>query len=272
MHVALPPSLVAELTHLNPFERHPDGRPRVPDDLLERMRLVTTEEAWGVLRRHGYNDQFEGDWLQTHPERILVGRALTAQFVPRRPDLHEMIDRTGQAEGRIGAHNSWVIDMLQPGDVLVVEMFGKIRNGTFVGDNLGTSVRTRTRAGAVLDCGIRDFQGIRKLTEVAIFCRGYHPSAIADVTLAGINLPIRIGAATVMPGDVVLGTPTGVIFVPPHLAREVVERSEDVRVRDEFGHQRLREGTYTPGQIDRAWTPEIEADFQEWLKARQTGG
>jgi 4-hydroxy-4-methyl-2-oxoglutarate aldolase len=268
VHVALPPDLVADITRLSPYERHADGRPRVPDDLIERMRLVTTEEAWGVLRRHGYNDQFEGDWRQTHPDRILVGRALTAQFVPKRPDLQEVVDETGKAEGRVGAHNSWVIDMLQPGDVLVVEMFGKIRNGTFVGDNLGTSVKTRTRAGAVLDCGIRDLQGISKMDDVAIFCRGYHPSAIADVTLAGINVPVRIGAATVLPGDVVLGTPTGVIFVPPHLAGEVVERSEDIRVRDEFGHQRLREGRYTPGEIDRAWSEAIEADFQAWRRGR----
>lgn len=268
MHIVNPREQIVELTRHFTGERFPDGRPRVSDDLVERMRLVTTEEAWGVLRRHGYHFQFEGGWLNTHPGTILVGRAVTAQMVPIRPDLQELVEETGRADGRIGGQNSWVIDTLQPQDVMVVDMFGKIKDGTFVGDNLSTSLRTRTRAGAVIDGGIRDFQGVSTLEDVAIFCRGLHPTAIADVTLAGINIPVRIGAATVLPGDIVLGTPTGVIFIPAHLAEEVVTRSEDVRTRDVFGKQRLGEGRYTPGEIDRTWSPEIEADFQDWLKSR----
>lgn len=265
MHLVTPREMILEFTRLWTGERFPDGRPKVSDDLIERMKLVTTEQAWGVLRRHGYHHQFEGNWIQTHPDRILVGRAVTTVFIPRRPDFHELVEEVGQAEGRIGGQNSWVIDTLLPNDVMVVDMFGKIKDGTFVGDNLGTSVRTRTKAGAVIDGGIRDYQGLVQLSDVNIFCRGLHPTAIAEVTLLSINMPIRLGAATVLPGDVVLGTPTGVIFIPAPLAQEVVERSEDVRVRDEFGKQRLREGVYTPGEIDRAWSEEIEADFQNWL-------
>ena len=268
MNLQNPPAAIKELTRLYEGERFDDGRPKVSDDLVERMKLVTTEEAWGTLRRNGFESQFEGGWFQTHPDRVLVGRAVTARFVPSRADLQELVEEQGKKDGRTGGQNSWVIDTLQPNDVMVIEMFGKIDQGTFVGDNLGTSVRTRTRAGAVLDCGIRDFQGISKLTDVAFFCRGLHPSAIRNCTLVGINIPIQIGAATVLPGDVVLGTPTGVMFIPPHLAEAVVQRSEDVRVRDAFGHQMLREGRYTPGEIDRVWTPEIEAHFQEWLKTR----
>ena len=268
MNLMTPRDALIQLTRLNPFERFPDGRPRVPDDLVERMQHVTTEQAWGVLRRNGYQLQFEGGWFNTHPERILVGRAVTAMMVPRRPDLHDLVEELGKADGRIGGQNSWVIDTLEPGDVMVVDLFGKIENGTFVGDNLSTSVRTRTHAGAVIHGGIRDFQGVAELTDVAFFCRGLHPSAINDVTLVGINLPIRIGAATVLPGDVILGTPTGVMFIPPHLAQAVVERSEDIRVRDEFGKLRLVEGKYTPGEIDREWSAEIEADFKNWLTNR----
>jgi regulator of RNase E activity RraA len=263
-----PVGTVAELTRLWEGPRSADGRPRVPDDHLERMRLVTTEEAWGTLRRNAYELQFEGGWIQTHPARVLVGRAVTCRFVPARPDLHALVEERGAAEGRTGGQNSWVIDTLQPGDVLVVEMFGKVKEGTFVGDNLGTSIKTRTHAGGVFDCAIRDFAGISTLDDVAFFTRALHPSAIKNVTLAGINIPIQIGECTVLPGDAVLGTRTGVTFIPPHLAEAVLLRSEDVRVRDEFGHQRLREGKYTPGEIDRAWSPEIEADFQAWRAAR----
>jgi 4-hydroxy-4-methyl-2-oxoglutarate aldolase len=262
------------LTSLSTGERFPNGRPRVPDDLLERMQQVTTEEAWGVLRNHGYNRQFEGNWMETHPGTIMVGRAVTAQFVPHRPDYHAAIQAAGLAEGRanIGGQNSWIIESLELGDVMVVDIFGKIKDGTVVGDNLGTAVRTRTRAGAVIDGGIRDYQGLIELQDVNFYIRGVDPTAIADVTLAGLNIPIRIGGVTVLPGDIVLGTPTGVIFIPPHLAQEVVERSEDIRVRDEFGKLRLSEGTYISGEIDvPTWREDIMADFVAWKAARGKG-
>jgi len=249
-------------------ERFADGRPRVPDALLERMKLVTTEEAWGVLRRHGYHFQFAGGWLNLHPERVLVGRAVTAVFMPSRPDVHAVVQQQGLAEGRVGGQNSWVIDTLVRDDVIVVDLFGKVRNGTFAGDNLGTSIHAKTGTGMVIDGGIRDTQRLYEIPDFAIFVRGLDPSAIADVTLMGINVPVRIGEATVLPGDVVLGTREGVIFIPPHLAQEVVERSEEIRLRDEFGHQRLREGRYTPGEIDRAWSEAIEADFAAWKASR----
>lgn len=270
MHVQPTREDLIALTHLNPFDRFPDGRPQVPDDLLERLKLATTEEAWVVLRKHGYHRQFVGQWMETHPGTVTVGRAVTAQFLPHRPDYHEAIQQAGLAEGRsnIGGQNSWIIESLQLHDVMVVDIFGKIKDGTVIGDNLGTAVRTRTRAGAVIDGGIRDYTGLRQLTEVNFFVRGVDPTAIADVTLAGINIPIRIGEVTVLPGDVVLGTPTGVIFIPPHLVQEVVEVSEEIRVRDEFGKQRLAEGTYTSGEIDvSTWREDIEADFVAWKAA-----
>ena len=271
MRVQPSPEDLTELTKLNPFDRFPDGRPQVPDDLLERMKLVTTEEAWSVLRHHGYDRQFAGDWLQTHPGQILVGRALTAQFLPHRPDYHDAIQTAGLGEGRgaIGGQNSWVIESLGLHDVMVVDLMGKIKDGTMIGDNLGAATRARTQAGAVIDGGIRDLQGLVQLDGVNFFMRGVDPTAIADVTLAGINIPVRIGGVTVLPGDVVLGTPTGVIFIPPHLAQEVVERSEDIRVRDEFGKMRLDQGKYTSGEIDVPnWREDIEADFQAWKEAR----
>ena len=249
-------------------ERFPDGRPRVPDDIVERMRLVTTEEAWGVLRRHGYNFQFSGDWLNLHPDRTLVGRAVTAVFMPARPDAHAAVQERGEAEGRVGGQNSWVIDTLVENDCIVVDLFGKVKNGTFAGDNLGTSIHAKSKTGMVIDGGVRDVQRLYEIPDFAVFVRGLDPTAIADVTLMGINVPVRIGEATALPGDIVLGTRTGIIFVPPHLAQEVVERSEEIRLRDQFGHQRLREGRYTPGEIDRRWSEAIEADFAQWKEQR----
>jgi regulator of RNase E activity RraA len=270
MNLIPAPDTIRELTRLYTGDRFPDGRPHVPEDLIQRLKTATTEQAWGVLRHHGYNFQFEGGWFQTHPDKILVGRAVTAQMLPYRPDFDALVKEEGAANKRIGGQNSWVIDTLVEGDVLVVDLFGKVKNGTFVGDNLSTAVQSRTKRGAILDCGIRDYQGIMELEESAFFCRGVDPTAIADVTLASINLPIRIGEATVLPGDIVLGTPTGVIFIPPHLAQEVVATAEDIQSRDTFGKYCLSIGRYTPGEIDVPnWPAPIEANYQNWLKTGQ---
>ena len=260
------PERIAALTPLNQYERFADGRPRVPDEILERMRYVTNDEAWGVVERgHNYHFQFEGNWVNLHPERDLVGRAVTVRMVPLRPDLQGVVEGKGAAEGRSGGQNTWVIDTLLSGDVLVVDLFGKVEDGTFIGDNLGTAIAARAGTGIVVDGGIRDLERVYQLPDFNVFCRGVHPSAILDVTLAEVNGPIRIGAATVMPGDIVLGTREGVTFVPPHLAEEVVGRSEAVRQRDVFGKSRIGEGIYTSGQIDvSTWAEEIEADYVTW--------
>ena len=261
------PDLIREITKEWTGERFPDGRPRVPDDILERMKEVTIEEAWGTIGSKGYNHQFEGNWMIPHPERTLVGRAVTGGFLPIRPDFNNVIAAQGEAAGCIGGQNSWVIDTLEINDVIVIDIWGKVENGTFAGDNLGNSIYAKSKTGMVLDCGVRDFQRLNMIP-MASYIRGVHPTAINDVTLTGINIPIKIGQETVIPGDVVLGTLAGVVFVPPHLAQMVVEESENTRMRDSWGHQMLREGKYTPGEIDREWAPEMEADYQEWIKTQ----
>ncbi len=248
-------------------ERFPDGRPRVPDDILRRMVRVRTEEAWSVLWRKGYQFQFEGNWTRLHPERVLVGRAVTGVFVPHRPDLHDCLMKVGhEEEGRVGAMNSWVIETLIEDDVIVIDLFGKVYKGTFSGANLSTAIATRTRRGQVIYGGIRDAQQILEIDNLATFCKGIDPTPIRDVTLVGLNVPCRVGDAVCMPGDVVLGTYTGVLFIPPHLAEEVVEHAVRTYMREVFSHQRLREGIYSSSQMDTQWTPEIVADFEEWLK------
>ena len=263
------PARVRALTPHSPFARSADGRPCVPDELLDRLPFVTNDEAWGVIEKgHGYHHQFEGGWTHIHADVTLVGRAVTAAFVPIRPDLDAVVSEIGAGEGRSGGQNTWVIDTLEPGDVLVVDLFGKVEDGTFIGDNLATATRARTGTGIVIDGGIRDLARIEEMVDFPVYCRGVHPSAIAEVTLVQVNGPVRIGDASVLPGDAVLGTREGVTFIPPHLVQEVVERSEDVRQRDVFGKQRLAEGVYTSGQIDvSVWADAIEADYREWLAA-----
>jgi regulator of RNase E activity RraA len=264
---------LVELTGGWTGDRFPDGRPRVPDEVIERLRDATNEQAWGVLESAGYDRQFAGGWRQTRPGDTLVGRAVTAQFLPHRPDYDAVVVAAGAREGRLAGdrQNSWIIETLQAGDVMVTDIFGKIREGTVVGDNLGTAVAARTGAGAVIDGGVRDLAGLTRLERANIFYRDTDPTPIRHVTLAGINLPVRIGGAAALPGDVVLGTPTGVTFIPPQLAAEVADVSEDIRVRDEFGKLRLAQRTYTSAEIDvAAWPDHIEADFQRWRQEHGT--
>jgi regulator of RNase E activity RraA len=254
-------------------ERFPDGRPKVSDGLLGRMKEVTAEEAWGVLVGAGYKSQFEGGWKEINagkPGRRLVGRVVTAVFMPHRPDLDGVINKAAAAEKRVArGQNSWVIDTLVPGDVLVVDLYGKIDKGTFIGDNLGTSIYAKTGKGVVVNGSVRDLSGILEIEGFHGFVRDFHPTAIADTTLVGMNVPIRIGGVTVLPGDVVVSDPEGLTFVPPHLVEKVVTSSEDVRLRDDWGHEMLRQGKYTPGQIDSKWTEAMEAEFQAWAKSRR---
>ena len=247
-------------------ERFPDGRPKVSDDLIERMRAVTLTQAWGVLRNEGYHWQFEGNWVCTQPGKVLVGRAVTAMYMPRREDVRELVFEQARAAGCIGDQVSWPIDTLVPGDVYVADVMGKIADGPVIGDNLSTSIYAKTGNGVVHDAAVRDLEGIRELENFVTFCRGYHPTAATrTIMLVGINPPVRIGDVTVMPGDVVLGKDHGVVFIPPHLAEKVVVTSEIIRLRDTFGKLCLREGKYTPGEIDRRWEQHIEEDFSQWL-------
>jgi regulator of RNase E activity RraA len=260
---------VLALTSLWKGDRSPDGRPKVPDDLLRRMRTISTEDAWEILRKHGYDNQFEGGWKILNPDETLVGRALTAAYLPSRPDLLGHVTRSGQSEGRIGRPNSWPIDMLQKGDVYVADGFGKVIDGTLIGDNLGNAIFARTGTGVVFDAAARDLEGLRRIKGFNALVRDWNPSEIRGMVLSSINRPVRIGRAVVLPGDVVLARRIGVVFIPAPLAEEVVATGEIIAIKDEFGHLRLREGKYTPGQIDAPWTDAIKADFFQWYKARQ---
>ena len=249
-------------------ERFADGRPKVPDDILARMHNVSITQAWGVLRSPGYNWQYEDGWICTHPGQVLVGRALTAAYMPRRPVMRRVMEEKGERAGCIGDQISWPIDMLVPGDVYVADVFGKIDQGAVIGDNLATAIYANSGNGVVHDAAVRDIDGIQELPDFTSFVRGFHPTfASPTIMLAGINCPVRIGGATVMPGDVVLGRDDGVVFIPPHLAEQVVKTSELIALRDRFGKQRLAEGKYTPGQIDTRWSDPIEEDFSRWLES-----
>lgn len=253
-------------------ERFEDGRPKVSDDILRRMKEVTHDEAWAVMKNAGYKYQYADGWgLMINSDSILIGRAVTATFMPGRPDIHDAIDERGKKEGKRG-QNSWPVDILQQGDVYVVDQFSLHNGGPTIGDNVGNAIYAKSGNGIVYDGAVRDIVGLKEIGSFTSFVSSYHPShhnqqGDLNTMLIGINKPTRIHQVTVMAGDVVLGKDGAVSFIPAHLAEKVVTTSEVVRLRDMFGHQRLREGTYTAGQIDTRWSDEIEKDFSQWLTA-----
>ncbi len=263
------PEYIKELTSSWTGPRFDDGRPKVSDALLKRLKGIQTEEAWGYLRGKGYHNQYEGNWQIIHQDSVMTGRVVTAQYMPLRPDFKQLIKIKGAKENRdtIGGSNSWPIEILQPGDVYVADGYGRVIDGTLIGSNLGNAIYANSQNGVIFDGGVRDLKGLRDIEGFNGWIRGDDPSFIKDEMLTSINAPIRIGRAIVLPGDVVLANRYGTIFIPSHLVEKLVLASEVVGLRDQFGFQRLREKTYTPGQIDTKWTDAIKADFRKWLKA-----
>lgn len=247
-------------------DRFPDGRPKVADSLLERALDVSIEDIWDYLRGQGYVNQFEAGWQMLHPDKPFAGRALTAQFMPRRPDMAAAIGAEGKAEGRVSGTNSWVINELKMGDTMVCDGYGKIVEGTLIGSNLGSGIAAHTHSGFVFDAGIRDAEENRETANLNGLYRGYDPSAWAQMQLTGINVPVRMGRAIVLPGDLVLAKRDGVIFIPAHLAAAAVGHAEFTNLQDAFNFELNRQGT-NGAEFEGGWTAQKFAAFAKWIEA-----
>jgi len=245
-------------------ERFTDGRPKIADELLARAKKVGIDDAWTVLKNLGYTNQFEFGW-KTVNDLPVTGRAMTALFMPTRPDIEKNIKDRGVKQGRTGNTNAWPIDVLTKGDVYVADGFGKIAGGTLMGSTLATSIFTKSGNGVIFDGAARDVQGLAEIEGFNAFVRDFHPSFLEDMLLMGLNTPIRIGRVMVMPGDLVIGGRIGVLFVPAHLAEQVVATAEFVTLKDKFGFEVIKSGRYTTGQVDSQWPDAIKVDFLKWL-------
>jgi 4-hydroxy-4-methyl-2-oxoglutarate aldolase len=260
---------MVEYTAQNPFDRFADGRPKVPDALIERARDLSSEEVFAILPGKGFRNQYADGFQILHPDKKLVGRAFTVQFMPLRPDLDDAINAKAKASGLDRMYNQIPIDMLQPGDVMVVDLFGQGEGGTIVGDNLFYYIMKATKgAGLVVDGAIRDLDGISAMDMPAYF-RSAHPSYLTNVIISGINVPVRIGKATVMPGDLVVGDSEGVYFIPPSLVQQVVDNADVIHIHDEWTRKKFDEGKYKSTDIyGSPKDPALKKEYEEYLKKR----
>ena len=258
-----------DYTAANPFPRSPDGRPKIPDSYLERARDLSAEEVWEVMQDKGFDNQFADGFIVLHPGKTMVGRVFTVQFMPMREDVEKVAEKKAKERGLPTLTNQMAIDMLQPGDVLVVDLFGKKVDGTIVGDNLFYYVMTAThKGGLVVNGGVRDLDGISEIDMPAYF-KSTDPTPIGNVMLTGINIPIRIGNAMVMPGDLAVGDREGVYFIPPQFVKEVLDRADVVHVHDEWTKMKFAEGKYKSSEIYSSPTdPKLKQEYEEYLKKK----
>jgi regulator of RNase E activity RraA len=249
-------------------ERFPDGRPKLPDDLLKRALDVSIEDIWDFLGGHGYHNQFEGNWEALHPDTPFAGRAMTAQYMPTRPDMAKAGAAEGKTENRIGwsYNNSWPINELVPGDVYVADGYGKIADGTLIGSNLGNGIAAHSHVGFVFYGGIRDAEENREIPNFNGLYKGYDPSDWHEEELTSINAPVRIGRAVVLPGDLILAKREGVIVIPAILAEAAVAAAEFTNLQDAFNFELNKTGA-NGAQFEGGWTPEKYAALQKWIDA-----
>ena len=95
------PDQLVKYTSKNPYDRYPDGRPKVPDEMLKRLKELIAEEVQAVLPNRGYPNQFEprDGWRVLQPDQKMVGRVLTVQFMPLRGDIAEVDEAEAKAKG-----------------------------------------------------------------------------------------------------------------------------------------------------------------------------
>ena len=269
---------IIALTPLWTGERMDDGSPYVADKYLKELHKMTLEEVWKPIFVKGYTNQFVGGGVNPlnvlHDDgRKLIGRAVTCNFCPTRPDLHDTMFAKGAEEGRKGNYNQWVIDSLVEGDVVVADMYDKIYKGTFLGGNLTTAIRTRTKTGgAVIWGGIRDVEQMKKIPDVQVYYRGIDPTPIREFIMTGFNTVTSFGGAVCLPGDIVFGAGGGVLFIPSHLVAEVVDGAAKTHVKDDFGFEMIAQNKFTTAQIDRnTWTVEMLDMLTDWIQKDERG-
>jgi 4-hydroxy-4-methyl-2-oxoglutarate aldolase len=265
-------------------ERFPDGRPKVSDDIIQRMKYVSVTEAWqtlngmsdpvegqgptsfGETRRPTYSNQYYGGFKMMRENIVICGRASTIHFLPYRPDLNGLVQQQGTKDGRGRGQYTWGIDQLQTGDCYVANVCEAELDASHVGDNLGTAIWTKTGNGAVIKGTLRDLYGNLAVNpNWNVMVRDFRPQANSSNLVIGVNCPIQVGYVTVMPGDVVLGTLEGVVFIPPQFAQRVVETSERTRTQDYWAHEGVIQGRFTAQQADGSFTPEMNTEFTKWL-------
>ncbi len=233
---------------------------RPPQALIDGLREIGSATAAGELSRLGIRTaQIVGPIPRT-PGSVVVGPALTLQFMPKREDQYK-VDEYSDPEKQLHRH---VLYHTQPGDVVVVDARGDLTSGVF-GEMMLTFFKGQGGAGVIIDGCIRDFPHAKDLG-LGLWLKGTTPNFHTQTNIFpfAVNVPIACGNTLVMPGDIIVADDDGVVVVPIALAPELLKKASEHVEWEEFSRMRLAQG----GHLRKYYplSAEGRAEYEEWKK------
>ena len=186
-------------------ERFADGRPKIPDELLVRAKNINIDDAWTVIKNEGYTNQFEGNFKTVQHNVAVIGRAVTAMFMPSRPDIEKNIKGTGHCQTRQKRqHQCLAHRNTYKRRCICCRRFWQNCRRNINGFNFANSIFSKSGNGVVFNGSARDLQEMQNIKGFNAFVRDFHPSFFEEMVLMGLNTPVRIGGVMVLPGDLVI--------------------------------------------------------------------
>jgi len=211
------------------------ARATVPDDVLETLAGVSIPTISGILRRLGYPNTYLARLVPRTSKQAFVGRAFTARALPTRKDV-------AAAQGGAASLHRRAFETIERGDVLVIDARGDVR-ARVTGDILATRLKYRGAAALVTDGAIGDLAAMQAVG-LPLYSLGLTPVSFGEVhVMADLNVPISCAGVLVMPGDILVGDPEGVVAIPQAVAAEVAAAGADTESRDEFSRRKVEAGT-----------------------------
>jgi regulator of RNase E activity RraA len=216
---------------------------RATGEQLAKLRELPLEAIWGAVRAQGHLNCCITGLATTRPGERLVGRARTIRCLPDRPDLRKASQELNKAGNWPNASNVRAAEDSEPGDVLVVDLGGRVAEGIFWGDISALGAQINGAAGAVLWGGTRDKEELEAMKGFPVLAVGFDPGVNTSIG-TDWNVPVRVGNATVLPGDIVVADSEAVIFFPAALADAVIRRATAVKEQEDYERQLVREKKY----------------------------
>ena len=210
------------------------ARVKVSDEVLAKLKDVSIPTISGILRRLGYPNTFLSGVTPRTPSQNFAGRAVTARALPTRKDV------AATQAGAASLHRR-AFETIETGDVLVIDARGDV-GARVTGDILATRLRYRGAAALVTDGAIGDLAALQAVG-LAVYSRGVTPVSFGELhVMADLGVPISCAGVLVMPGDVLVGDPEGVIAIPQGVAAEVAEAGIEAEQRDAFSRSKVEHG------------------------------
>lgn len=132
------------------------------------------------------------------------------------------------------------LDVVQPGDILVVTTTSESTDGMF-GELLAVSARAHGVVGLVIDAGVRDVADLT-LMDFPVWAKAIHSQGTVKATAGSVNIPVVCAGAAINPGDVIVADVDGVVVVRREDAADVARLSAERVAKEAKAREKLRHG------------------------------